>query len=392
MLVLALIGGVTTLVLVAPWKDSDSSASGDDGKGGGDGQGDGKGGKATKQVAGDLDGDGLGDVRFDIEDGSYDTIRRTTGISTGNGFKATEEAASNNFTEPLLVDTAEDAALQIVTWKQGEGGTSAQFTWGDASFPPIEPVELAGKEPYATFSVLSGDFDGDGNGDLMVISPSEQPASSDLIVLRGEKGHKFAEPKTWFTLPNAPVMNVRDAIAGDLDGDGADDVFARVPSERVDPTAKSYSGDSGYIVLTAGDETFEPGAVMVDSEYRDAYLIGDVLGDGSDHLVGITKNYRNDNLDVQVLDATGSSIRAVDAAVASAPVGRRRLASGVLSDVDGDGKSDFVFILRASGDPTLPGVQVMKANGTGFESPLVWAEIAPCKQEYCQVSFLGGQD
>ena len=117
--------------------------------------------------------------------------------------------------------------------------------------------------------------------------------------------------------------------------------------------------------------------------------IGDVTGDGTTHLIGVETNSVDETLTVQAYDVSSGSLREVSGFTGSSTIGSRNLQGAALSDVNGDGTADLVFVVKGFNESKFSGVQVMTSTGAVFESALVWAETPTCQDDDCRIEFPG---
>ncbi|MET9359208.1 trypsin-like serine protease [Streptomyces sp. NPDC006617] len=148
-------------------------------------------GDKSKPVAGDFDGDGRGDVGV-----LYDYGARADGTGNRTGLWTLRSTASG-FAKPVKV------------WDSGDGAGS--WTWSSSE-------------------LVSGDFDGDGRGDVGVLYDNGVRADgggnrTTLWTLRST-GSGFAKPvRGWDSAVSGSwSWNRSKPVAGDFDGDGRGDV------------------------------------------------------------------------------------------------------------------------------------------------------------------------
>lgn len=181
------------------------------------------------------------------------------------------------------------------------------------------------------------------------------------------------------------------ALPRRLRQDGDTDLWAQLPSERLDDEDYDgyYSGDRGYALLTSTGSKLEAGAVGSTGKYFQALLVGDVIGDGTASLVGIDTNSVDGTIEVKAYDVSSGTIQEVKGFTGTSKIGSRNLQGATLSDVDGDGKADVVFVVKGFTESKFSGVQVMTSTGAVFESALVWAETPTCQDDDCRIEFIG---
>ncbi len=384
--VLLLVAGTAiTLVALKPWDDGGGGTADDpkDPKGGG---------TSEAAVAGDVDGDGKGDVRYYVYQ-DYDDVRKVQARSNGNGFELTDVAV-DPYKEPkdLFLDWDSDGVNEHLTWAFVASGKQITLSSEDKDFPGQQNFTLSvstlKKYGDPEIQLVPGDFDGDGDQDLAVAGPNDRVV--DISVLLNDGKGTFAAPTLWISIPNA-VIDVLRLYPGDFDKDGDTDLWAQLPAERLDDEAYGgyYSGDRGYALLKSGGKNFEAGAVAKSSEYFDALLVGDVTGDGTSNLVGVQANSYKEELTAQVYDVSSGRLEPVSGFTGTTKIGQRSIQGATLSDVDGDGKADLVFVVKAYKEAKFTGVQVMKSTGAVLDAALVWAETPTCKDDDCRIEFIG---
>ncbi|GAA1527686.1 FG-GAP-like repeat-containing protein [Nocardioides humi] len=381
--VLVLIAGAAgTLAALRPWEDDDRTA------GDGGGQGD---DPAAVAIQGDLDGDGHGDAVYYFYP-DYDSGKKITATSNGEVFSTTEVAVEP-YREPdsLFLDWDGDGVNEVLTWAFVDSANQLTLSSTESDFPGEQTFRLplsSLKDYGLRIQVQAGDFDGDGKVDLAVAGPNDKAV--DIQVLRGDGTGGFGDPVRWASIPNATI-DATEIRSGDFDHDGDADLWTQLPSEKVkdEDYTGYYSGRKGYAMLTSTGSEFEIGAVTENSIYADEYLVGDVTGDGTISLVTVQARSYDEKVEVKVYDLAEGRPKEVAGFTGTSTIGQRSLQGAILSDVDGDGRGDIVFVVKAYKESKFTGVQVMRSNGSGFERATVWAETPPCDSDDCRIRFQG---
>lgn len=388
------VGVGVTLGVLQPWDDDTATAGdggdGGDGEDGGDGGDGGDDTTGPKAVEGDIDGDGKGDAIYYVYL-DYDNVRRVTATSDGSVF-TTNEVAVEAYDEPndFYVDWDGDGVNERLTWSFVDSAKQITLSSNDPDFPGGEQnftLSLSSLREYGLkIQVQVGDFDGDGDLDVAVAGPNDKVV--DVSVLLNDGKGTFAAPVLWASIPNA-IIDATLIRAGDFDGDGKADLWTQLPADRLKDKdyTEYYSGDRGFAMLTSTGDRFEIGAVAKTQVYQDAFLVGDVTGDGTVSVVGVKANSYDEQLVVTVYDVSSGQPKEVTAFTGTSNIGRRVLQGATLSDVDGDGKADLVYVVKNYDEEKFTGVQVMKSTGSVFESATVWAETPPCEDDTCRISF-----
>jgi hypothetical protein len=182
--------------------------------------------------AGDVDGDGRGDVIV----GSYDDQN-----TSSPGYARVHSGANGALLHTLLGDSDDD----------------------------YFGVAVAG----------AGDVDGDGRADLVIGAPRDDGGGTDSGSVRVVSGLNGATLFTWNG--DSAGWNFGAAVAGgrDVDGDGRADVIVGAPSAQPG-VARVFSGASGLVLFTwIGSETQD--------RFGAAVSLGEVTGDArADLFVG----------------------------------------------------------------------------------------------------------
>jgi hypothetical protein len=264
----------------------------------------------------------------------------TTVIITGTNFNttlannivffgATRATVSAGSSTSLTVTVPTGASYQPISVTNITNGLTAYSTKSYIiTFPcgSITSSSFAPKVDFTTgtipFKVSTGDFDGDGKTDLVIVNNK----SNSISVLRntGSNGTVSFAAKVDFITGTQP-WNIS---TGDLDGDGKLDIaVANLNSASVSLFRNTSS--VGIISFTTKVD-FTTGL----SPYN--ISIGDLDGDGKLDLA-VANNYSNS---VSVLRNTGSSGTISFAAKVDFTTGTQTI-SVSMGDLDGDGKLDL---------------------------------------------------
>src|SRR5262249_40237819 len=183
--------------------------------------------------------------------------------------------------------------------------------------------------------VKVGDYNGDGNPDLLVFSPDAFSSSCSFTsdryaVLYGDGRGGFSPPAT-FTLAQRPSA----FETGDLNGDGKTDLVFIGCSESGGFYVMLSSGAGGF----ASPVRYDLGAGAISPK---SALVGDFNGDGKPDVV--VTNSNTGNLSILIGDGGGGFGPATILALAEAPV---LMAAGDFND---DGAADLAVTRNESGN------------------------------------------
>ena len=220
-------------------------------------------GSSSTSVVGDFNGDGLADViNWQEQTGTITLFERTD-----FGFEASRVGSVDTASfENLLVgdfdgDGSDDIALRSSTtgtWFVGFGGDDL----ADNGFTYDNFGTYNPEVGFDTF--LVGDFNGDGLDDI-----TARVSSNGAMYIGLSNGDLFAA-RVWDVFnPNATFETFR---VGDFNGDGLDDLFSRVAENG--GTYVSFSNGTRFLSQSQGTIP----DVFVD------YVVGDYDGDGADDL------------------------------------------------------------------------------------------------------------
>jgi hypothetical protein len=361
-----LVAGVVAVCLVvvgATW----AVFSGDDDGAGSDAP-------AVPGVAGDLDGDGHGDLQvLQTRSGTaeFSPVALWQVPSNGRAFTSPERGTlgagrpdrgdvdGDGATDQLWLDkvSVDDGIGVEVTPADGEA-------WSQEI--DLDPA-LFGLVP----DTAVGDVTGDGRDDLVLLGrPSDGVGG---VHVAPSTGDGFGPVEQWWTVP--ADVDSSAVFTADADGDGTSEVlFVFLDDDSRDRLQVLTAGDDGF---TAG-EARRVGEASV-SLYLSVWLIGDVDGDGADELVipaSICRDVHVHDLDEGVLAApTSWWERDLDEEQARACFDRYYGGYWTLSDVDGDGDADLVELRPTAPAEQRYDIRAYLAEGDRFAAPAPWGSL-----------------
>lgn len=323
---------------------------------------------AALSIDGDVTGDGYDDLVWGAP--NYASGNGATGLVLGG---ATGLASSSAGTLKPVIAIACGSAVRIVEDFSGDGyddvligapdylsGTGVSFSFvGTASGWAFQSTYV-GDSPGDDLasSVTSGDFDGDGQRDLVLGSPGG-------AYVRLQMGSRGLATGTEVTL-SGPTGFGAALLAADLDGDGDDElVVGAVNDGAPDGQVDVFDGGSGFGSGMAAASSLTG---STDSRFGAALAAtGDLDGDGSQELaVGA---YGADDLSGSVsLYTYASGALTEETVIAGEEAGAEfGFALAGLGDADGDGDGELLVGAPLSEAGATGGGQVVVVAGAPLD-------------------------
>ncbi len=190
------------------------------------------------------------------------------------------------------IDVNHDGVLDLIWTPNSNDNTAApaqqvnvQLGNGDGSFgPPTASQAFPG-----VFVVGYGDFNGDGNLDLLVGSGSDsQQVPHVLAIMLGNGDGTFHAPSPIAdpaTAPGGSGLTSGFVAVGDLNGDGKLDVVYAAAPGPLSPAGTGPTPEGVIVLFGNGDGTFTAGGQFATDTFVSQVACADLNGDGKLDLV-----------------------------------------------------------------------------------------------------------
>lgn len=298
---------------------------------------------ADALAAADFDGDGLPDLA--AISGTGVALLRTLGafslaanITVSSG-QALRGATAGDFNH--------DGRDDLAVFYYATGDIYVSFGRSDGTF--LSPIEIESGIGQQLLRV--GDFNRDGNLDLASIG------GGAVVILLGNGRGGFASPRATFL----PGFLVQDGAAGDIDGDGFDDV---VVVGRISATV----GVGYALALLAGpDGTLRAPTYWDAGNQPRSVAIGDLDGDGRADLAVVNREVSGgfSSGALTVLAGAGDGTFGTPHTIPLDGIGE----SVAAADLDGDTITDLVIAETGTNDSAAGALAVLTGVGGGLYAP-----------------------
>jgi hypothetical protein len=288
----------------------------------------------------------------------------TVGVLLGNGdgtFPAqVTYPVGHNPRQVITADLLNNGILDLVTANLDDRTLSVLLGNGDGTFQAAQTIPLDAPANNAPVRVVAGDFEHNGNVDLVVLERGTNGQNAGLIVLHGHGDGTFTQD---------PIQKLVGTLNDPLDRTTFKAVDLR-HNGNLDLIISDSQSHSVNIYLGNGDGTFgPPKGVLVGTDSHDgvtSVAFADLRGNGIlDMVVSVFNFFRSDNVIVALGNGDGTFQSPVRYSAAGAAV------SLVVGDFNGDGIPDVAVtewgLLGGTG--TGNSLSVLSGLGDGTFGP-----------------------
>jgi hypothetical protein len=234
-----------------------------------------------------------------LQPASWSVEPNVTGASFGASIATAGDVNHDGYSDVIVGAPGEGGRGKAYLYLGGPGGLSTSAVWTGTG--------TNGNDNFGASVAAAGDVNGDGFGDVVIGAPGDSFSGLGyVVVLQGsatgqlQNGVTIQSTQCFPTLVNGTHFGASVATAGDIDGDGFDDVIAGEPGINIDANRSgavciyrgSASGVSASVkfVISAQIATSPVNASDVNQSFffgASVSTAGDVNGDGfADVIVG----------------------------------------------------------------------------------------------------------
>lgn len=295
----------------------------------------------------DFNGDGIPDLAVGASNGSPAVLNILLGNGDGTFTAVTPNPAVGNYPYSVIAgDFNGDGIPDLAVGNVDDNTVSILLGKGDGTFTAMPNLTIGiALQSLAPQSLVTGDFNADGIPDLAVV------AGSSVLVFIGNGDGTFKQTTSNLSIGSALPQGI---AVGDLNGDGIADLIV----------ANDVQSGSVTIFIGNGDGTFKSGSeISGTGSGTIGIAVADFNGDGIPDLA--VTNYDGDSVSILLGNGNGTFQTPVPY-----PVPLSNLQSVTAADFNGDGIADLAI---GSG---YAGVAILQGKGDGtFGSPFIAASV-----------------
>jgi hypothetical protein len=320
-------------------------------------------GNQTSLNVGDIDGDGKLDlVEVDKTDSSFVSVYLNTTVAVGSiSFSAATNlitGANNHKLRNVAISDLDGDGKADIAVVNNEGNVLLYRNTGS-----VGTVSFAAKVEYAAGTgpqgIMIGDIDSDGLPDLAITNADSNGTSVRVLRNTSTSGTFSFVNSGNFTTGGGPY----DLALGDLDGDG-----------KLDIATVNHSGQNVSVLVntsTSGTVSFATKTDFAIGRSAQKIALGDLNGDGKLDVV-VTQS----GATIIIFTNTTTTAGSVTFAPMIEVAGTGNSLQAIISDLDGDGKTDFAtggskkIIVFHNADPLENAdLEALSISGDGTLSP-----------------------
>ena len=302
----------------------------------------------------DFNGDGKFDVVVANEESNDVSILLGDGTGRFAPAKGSPFAAGHLPNDIAISDFNRDTKLDLAIANHEEKHLTILLGDGNGGFAPAPNSPLAVEVKPHVHGVATGDFNGDGNPDLV----TDSWANDQMLVLFGDGKANFRTPGTYLNVGKRPYQRHRVA---DVNGDGKADILTT-----------NLEGNNVTVLLSDGSGGFKQpaGSPFASGDSPFNFAVGDVNGDGKIDLAVVdspsstAEGHGKDGLTVMLGNGNGGFTM-----LAGSPLATGKTPNRVaIGDVNGDGVNDIAVSSPDGNNITL---FLMSSRGTVASSSTI---------------------
>jgi phosphoribosyl-AMP cyclohydrolase len=271
----------------------------------------------------------------------------------GNFTPGVKNYCGGNVSSMVAADFNADGHVDMVTACDDCDSISCIFNDGYGQFSlyrGVHPVGFKGASSGKPASLVAGDYDMDGDFDVVVMKGGDDVDGSALVFMKNDGSGGFDSTGLQDVVYDGLSHSPPSLATQDFNGDGYFDLVAAIGDYAVDSAAMIYYENNGEGSFNAKSRGVHPVGFKGASSGKPAgIVVSDFDNDGDADVVLTLDNYDVDSAALYMFQNDGD---AEFHATGVHPVGFQGGSSGkptcVTSDFDGDGDNDIVMTINSS--------------------------------------------